>query len=117
MSTTSQAAAIEELFAACGMGHRHSPAQCNWGRVCVCDRPRCYALLPGPLPALQAFKCMPPAVRSRLAKACQGLQLPPGALVFEEDDKGDAMYVVVAGCLQVRVVTFPLRVKNLNGRL
>lgn len=40
----------------------------------------------------QAFRCMPQAVRSRLAKACQGVQLPPGAVVFQEDDKGDAMY-------------------------
>lgn len=73
----------------------------------MCDRRRCCcALLPRTSPVLQAFKCMPPAVRTRLAKACQGLQLPPGALVFEEDDKGDAMYVVVAGCLQVRVVAF-----------
>jgi hypothetical protein len=41
-------------------------------------------------------------VRTRLAKACQGLQLPTGTVVFEEDDKGDAMYVVVSGSLQVR---------------
>lgn len=45
---------------------------------------------------------MPQPVRTRLAKACQGLQLPSGAVVFEEDDKGDAMYVVVSGALQVR---------------
>lgn len=45
---------------------------------------------------------MPQPVRTRLAKACQGLQLPSGAVVFEEDDRGDAMYVVVSGCLQVR---------------
>jgi hypothetical protein len=45
---------------------------------------------------------MPHPVRTRLAKACQGLQLPSGAVVFEEDDKGDAMYVVVSGSLQVR---------------
>jgi hypothetical protein len=45
---------------------------------------------------------MPQQVRARLAKACQGLQLPSGGLVFEEDDKGDAMYVVVSGALQVR---------------
>jgi len=50
----------------------------------------------------QAFKSMPQPVRSRLAKACQGLQLPAGAVVFEEDDKGEAMYVVVSGTLQVR---------------
>lgn len=50
----------------------------------------------------QAFRSMPQPVRSRLAKACQGLQLPAGAVVFEEDDKGDAMYVVVSGTLQVR---------------
>lgn len=80
---------------------QHSAA----GDAFVWDRPRCCcALLPRVLCLLllQAFKCMPPAVRSRLAKACQGLQLPPGALVFEEDDRGDAMYVVVAGSLQVR---------------
>ena len=50
----------------------------------------------------QAFKCMPQPVRTRLAKACQGMQAPAGAVVFEEDDKGDAMYVVVSGALQVR---------------
>lgn len=51
---------------------------------------------------VQAFKSMPQPVRSRLAKACQGVHLPAEAVVFKEDDKGDAMYVVVSGSLQVR---------------
>lgn len=45
---------------------------------------------------------MPQPVRVRLAKACQGLALPPGGVVFEEDESGDAMFVVVSGTLQVR---------------
>jgi CRP-like cAMP-binding protein len=56
----------------------------------------------GDVHGAQAFKSMPQPVRSRLAKACQGVQLPAGAVVFEEDDKGDAMYVVVSGSLSVR---------------
>lgn len=58
---------------------------------------------------------MPQPVRSRLAKACQGLQLPAGAVVFKEDDKGDSMFVVVSGCLQVRAR--PLQSKKTQNTL
>jgi hypothetical protein len=76
----------------------------------VCEAPACDDCCFGTevsthcavLSSAQAFQCMPQPVRTRLAKACQGLQLPLGAVVFEEDDKGDAMYVVVSGSLQVR---------------
>jgi hypothetical protein len=37
-----------------------------------------------------------------LAKSCQAVSLPAGAVVFEEDQKGDAMYVVLSGSCQVR---------------
>lgn len=40
---------------------------------------------------LQAFKLLPESVLSRLAKNCHAVQLPAGAVVFKEDQKGDAM--------------------------
>lgn len=72
--------------------------------MCVCACVHVYVLV-----RAQAFRCMPLSVRTKLAKSCQGLQLPAGAVVFEEDDKGDAMYVVVSGSLQVRARPLPQR--------
>jgi hypothetical protein len=51
---------------------------------------------------LQAFRALPQAVRAKLAKSCQAASLPAGAIVFEEDQKADAMYVVLSGSCQVR---------------
>lgn len=51
---------------------------------------------------VQAFRALPQPVRAKLAKSCQAVSLPAGAVVFEEDQKGDAMFVVLSGSCQVR---------------
>jgi NTE family protein len=42
-------------------------------------------------------------VRGALAAECAWLSLPGGAILFEEGDAGDALYLLVAGALGVRV--------------
>eukprot|EP00879_Flechtneria_rotunda_P022915 GHRR01024219.1.p3 GENE.GHRR01024219.1~~GHRR01024219.1.p3 ORF type:complete len:402 (+),score=184.58 GHRR01024219.1:5904-7109(+) len=54
------------------------------------------------LARLEAFKRLPQPVRFSLAKSCTSMALPAGAVVFEEDQKGDAMYVIMSGTCQVR---------------
>ncbi|WIA39242.1 hypothetical protein OEZ86_005365 [Tetradesmus obliquus] len=61
------------------------------------DEVECLAEL---LAGLEAFRALPQPVRAKLAKSCQAVSLPAGAVVFEEDQKGDAMFVVLSGSCQ-----------------
>ena len=51
---------------------------------------------------MQAFQRLPPEVCLKLARNCQPVQLPPSAVLFEEDAAADAMYVVLSGRCHVR---------------
>ena len=56
---------------------------------------------------LQAFKEIPKDVFARLCKGILFAHLPPRALVCEEDDPSDCMYIIVSGQCDVRAKAPP----------
>jgi hypothetical protein len=62
---------------------------------------------------MQAFQRLPPELCLKLARNCQPVHLPPGAVLFEEDAPADAMYVVLSGRCHVRAL--PLQTHGAGG--
>lgn len=47
------------------------------------------------------FALLPPSEMEHLAATLRAVEAPPGALLFQEDDRGDHFYVIVAGKIEV----------------
>ena len=63
------------------------------------------------LSGLQAFREIPSDVFAKLCKGMLFVHLPPQALVCEEDEPGDSMYVIMSGQCEVRATPPPVKPK------
>eukprot|EP00775_Hariotina_reticulata_P005930 gene5930-6170_t len=52
------------------------------------------------LAGFEAFSRWSGPIRARLAASVESVSLPAGSVVFEEDSRGDAMYVIMSGSCQ-----------------
>ena len=64
------------------------------------DLEKCYY----PLPGFQAFEALPHELMLRVAKGLELHRVPQNAVVCEEDEPGDCMFVVAAGACTLRAV-------------
>ncbi|KAF8064564.1 hypothetical protein HT031_003364 [Scenedesmus sp. PABB004] len=60
------------------------------------------ALLAELLGGLDALRALPAPVLAKLARSCEAVALPTGAVVCREDEPGDAMFVLLQGACEVR---------------